>query len=425
MSPYANALDYLYNQRPAFERQGAGGYKPGLATTLTLAAEYGNPHEALRTIHVAGTNGKGSVSHLIASVLQEQGYKVGLYTSPHFVDFAERIKVNGNPIPHERIIDFVADFKNRTLDIEPSFFELTTILAFQYFKESDVDFAVIEVGLGGRLDSTNIITPMLSVITSIALDHTDFLGNTLAQVAGEKAGIIKPQVPVVTGNIPHEALEVIKLRASELSAPCVNSTDLAHKYETRVVDGMIEVLMAQGKIECQLAGEYQRHNILTALAAIDQLKKDGIEIEKSSIANGFSQVCDITGFRGRWTVMRHHPMVICDSAHNPEGIKCVMAQLDRMPCKRLHMVMGFMKDKDVDHILALLPTKAQYFFTQANTPRAMSATELRTLAQKHGLEGKALGNVEQAYNAALDNASPDDIIYVGGSMYVLADFFTR
>lgn len=423
MISYDNALDFLYNQRPAFERHGAGGYKPGLETTSSLACEYDNPHESIKTIHVAGTNGKGSVSHLLAAVLQKQGYKVGLYTSPHFVDFTERIKVNGIPISHERVCSFVDDYKSRAFKVTPTFFEIITILAFQYFKECKVDFAIIEVGLGGRLDSTNIIKPIFSVITSISLDHTEFLGNTIAEVAREKAGIIKPGVPVVVGEVNTEAFEVIKSQAKKLNAPFFSVNNSHEIYSIANRGEFVEyTTRSYGDLKCQLVGDYQQHNVLTVLTALDYLKEH-IDIDNESIAMGFANVCDITGFRGRWTIINHEPLVICDSAHNPDGIKHVMSQLTSISCKRLRMVIGFMKDKDVEQILTLLPQDAQYYFTSANTMRAMKAGDLQSLAQQHGLDGESFPNVVEAYTNALNDASVDDMIYVGGSMYVLSDFF--
>lgn len=420
MLTYKQAIDYLYNQRPAFERQGAGGYKPGLATTMAIDDMCGNPHRNYRIIHIAGTNGKGSVSSLIAAVLQSQGYKVGLYTSPHFVDFSERIKVNGECIPHDRVCEWVTGIVGQKTSVEPSFFELTTILAFQYFAECKVDFAVVEVGLGGRLDSTNIVSPMLSVITNISLDHTEFLGNTLAEIAREKAGIIKPGVPVVVGEASGDVREAISAKAQACGSKMVVAQEI-----TASTNGLYLTVHwpGMGDIDCQLTGDYQKMNAATALSAIGQLRNMGIKIDDNAVRQGFAHVCDLTSFRGRWTVVSRSPLTICDSAHNTAGITCAMKQLASLECNSLHMVVGFMADKDLKHILQLLPPEATYYFTQASTPRAMNAPALAEIAASHGLKGECYTDVKQAHAAALHHAGKDDIIYVGGSMYVLAEFF--
>ncbi len=424
MLSYNEAIDYLFNQRPAFERQGAGGYKPGLDTTIALDNLYGNSHRHFKTIHVAGTNGKGSVSSLIAAVLQSQGYKVGLYTSPHFVDFAERIKVNGNNIPHDYVTSWVNDFKSQKITVEPTFFELTTILAFKYFEQCKVDYAVIEVGLGGRLDSTNIITPLLSIITNISLDHTEFLGNTLPEIATEKAGIIKPGIPVIVGEAQGDVRDVITNKASAAGAQATFVQDLDIIKWVGENDGNLTVETKEfGNLSCQLTGEYQRNNIATALAAIKQLRQQGIAIDDEAIRAGFAHVCDLTSLRGRWTIVQQKPLVVCDSGHNIAGITAAMHQLRSLDCTARHLVLGFMADKDLEHILPLLPHDATYYFTQAHTPRALSADNLARMASEHGLKGNCYNDITQAYKAALDAASDTDVVYVGGSMYVLAEFF--
>lgn len=420
MMSYREAIDYLFNQRPAFERQGAGGYKPGLATTIALDDMYGNPHRSYKIIHIAGTNGKGSVSSLIAATLQSQGYKVGLYTSPHFVDFAERIKVNGVSIPHDRVNAFVEDFKERKISLEPSFFELTTIMAFKYFEECQVDFAVVEVGLGGRLDSTNIVSPILSVITNISIDHTEFLGNTLSEIAFEKAGIIKPGVPVVTGMLEECALKTIKTKALECNSTVYPAVSICDSHS----DELLTVSTQEFKhLECELTGEYQHYNIATAITAIMALRQQGIAIEDKAVYDGFRHVCSLTSFRGRWTVLNDSPMVICDSAHNIDGITAAMHQLSNTLHDNLHIVFGVMADKDLSHILALLPKDAKYYFTQASTPRALKAHMLASMAAEHGLNGCVIDNTVQAYNSAMSAAREGDVVYVGGSMYVLAELF--
>lgn len=426
MKTYDEAIDYLFNQRPAFERQGAGGYKPGLQTTIALDNAYGNPHRKYKTIHVAGTNGKGSVSHLLAAVLQSQGYKVGLYTSPHFVDFAERIKVNGEPIPHNRVVEFVNDCQQQENDLNPSFFELTTILAFKYFAECDVDFAVIEVGLGGRLDSTNIITSIMSVITNISLDHTDFLGDTVADIAREKAGIMKAGVPVVIGEAHDELRTVFADCARTVGAQVCFAQD--HDEIEDVEPGALSMELttrSHGVISCQLTGTYQAKNALTTLTAINVLKEIGVKIDDSAVKQGFATVCTLTSFRGRWTVVNDTPLVVCDSGHNVAGLSCAMAQLNTLKCEQLHIVIGFMADKDVESVLELLPTGARYYFTQASTPRAMGSEKLAEMCQRRGLLGDYFSDVAIAYETAINNAKPKDVVYVGGSMYVLAEMFAH
>ena len=426
MKTYDEAIDYLFNQRPAFERQGAGGYKPGLQTTMALDNACGNPHRKYKTVHVAGTNGKGSVSHLLAAVLQSQGYKVGLYTSPHFVDFAERIKVNGKPIPHGRVVEFVNDFQQQETDLNPSFFELTTILAFKYFAECNVDFAVIEVGLGGRLDSTNIITPIMSVITNISLDHTDFLGDTIADIAREKAGIMKSKVPVVIGEASDELRSVFADCARTVGAQVCFAQDYDEIESVKPGPLSIELTTrSHGLISFQLNGNYQTKNALTTLAAINILKEIGVKIDDSAVKQGFAAVCDLTSFRGRWTIVNDTPLVVCDSGHNVAGLSCAMAQLNTLKCERLHIVIGFMADKDVESVLKLLPPNARYYFTQAATPRAMDCEILAEMCQRHGLLGECFSDVASAYETAISNAKPKDVVYVGGSMYVLAEMFAH
>lgn len=427
MLTYHQAIDYLFGQRPAFERQGANGYKPGLETTTKLAQLYANPHNNFKVIHVAGTNGKGSVSSMIAAVLQAQGYTTGLYTSPHFVDFSERIKVNGIPIPHDRVVRFVDDYKQKeALGIEPSFFELSTILAFKHFDECEVDYAVVEVGLGGRLDSTNIVDPELCVITNISVDHTEFLGNTIAEIAAEKAGIIKSGTTVIVGEVEDSARQVIKDKACEVGAYVrfVQDADIIEAFTHDCECSTIKT-KEHGSLTCQLVGEYQRSNIATALAAIGQLSSSGIVIDHDAIKLGLAHVCDITSLRGRWTIVRREPLVVCDSAHNVAGIKAAMHQLGNHHFATLHMVVGFMADKDLEHILPLLPTHATYYFAQANSPRSLNATTLATMAHSYGLNGKSYSTVVDAYKTAMIRAQHNDLVFVGGSMYVLAEFFSH
>lgn len=422
---YNEAIEYLFAKRPSFERQGANGYKPGLGTSLILDKYYGSPHNKYKTIHVAGTNGKGSVSNLIAATLQCQGYKVGLYTSPHFVDFRERIRVNGEMIPEERVCRFVDSFEDSDLECDPSFFELTSTLAFLYFAECNVDYAVIEVGLGGRLDSTNIISPILSVITNISLDHTEFLGNTVEKIAFEKAGIIKKNVPVVIGEADHSVEDVFVSTANGMSSPIYLSYIDNEVVEVNLYNTGLELITKNyGKLSCGLSGLYQVQNANTALVSINILKSIGVNIDNESIYEGFGNVTNLMGFVGRWTKLNDSPKVICDSAHNVGGLETVMNQLRSLKCNKLLVVIGFMGDKDIDEMLKLFPKDAEYYFTQAQSERALKADALAAMAKQYNLNGRNFDNVITAYTTALSDAGPDYIIYIGGSMYVLAEVFS-
>ena len=425
---YKDAVEYLFNQLPAFERQGAGGYKPGLGTAIALDNWLGNPHRAYRCIHVAGTNGKGSVANMLAATLQASGYRVGLFTSPHLVDFRERIRVNGVMIGKRSVSRFVERWQGSGLSCEPSFFELTTALAFEYFKKQKVDFSVIEVGLGGRLDSSNIITPVLSVITNISIDHTQFLGNTLGEIASEKAGIIKDGVPVVVGEAgENEVREVFELKARQCGAALTVAQD--HPLVTRShhnVDGTLHIDSTScGALDCQLCGDYQVQNVNTVLHCIEVLRKAGVKIQRNAVAEALSHVCQLTGFMGRWMVIGHNPLVVCDAGHNTGAWRLQSQQLNNLDCTRLHMVLGFSADKDVDTVLSMMPRHATYYFTQASSSRSMKADALQALASKHALEGQRYTKVEDAYNAALKAASNDDAVFVGGSFYVLGELFGK
>ena len=430
MNTYQDTLNWLYAQRAAYERQGRTGYKPGLANSKKLDTLFGHPHSLYPTIHVAGTNGKGSTSHLIAAALQAQGCRVGLYTSPHLVDFRERIRVNGEMIGEDYVMQWVERCRQYEFRHEPSFFEMVSTMAFCYFKDMNVDVAVIETGLGGRLDSTNIILPVLSVITNVSLEHTDMLGHTLTAIAREKAGIIKGGVHAVIGeDCGQKATAVFTKRANALGTSLIK----AYKKGMREVlhashDGHALVLdtLSYGKINCQLTGDYQVMNANTALVALQEL---GFVCPKlppvtpQAVAQGFSHVCVMTGLVARWTTVDTHPLTIIDSAHNVAGLTLAMRQLAQMPRRTLRMVMGFMADKDLDNILPLLPREACYYFTQAATSRALPATRLLELAQAAGLHGQAYDNVMDAYTAARHDCDPQaDLIYVGGSMYVLGEF---
>lgn len=411
---YNQTLDYLYSSTPAFHLVGAKAYKPGLDNTIALMEHLGNPHLGFLSIHIAGTNGKGSTSHLIAAALQQAGLRVGLYTSPHLVDYRERIRINGEFIPEQQVIDFVERNHSLIEEIRPSFFEITMALAFTYFKEQKVDVAVIEVGLGGRLDSTNIITPLLSVITNIGMDHTEFLGHTLAQIASEKAGIIKPKVPVVVGESDEQTSPVFISKARETES------------EILFADQQPKVNLA-----CQLVGDYQSNNIRTAYYALQVFNRTvaalglPLGVGEEDIAYGFAHVVDLTHLRGRWEKLQDSPLTICDTGHNSHGIRYVARQLQQMMASgnysRLRVVFGMVDDKDVDVVLTLLPTDAVYYLCRAATHRAIPDTELLRLAQKQGLSGRACGSVEDAIRAALADADLTDLIFIGGSNYVVAE----
>lgn len=419
---YNDTINFLFCQLPAFERQGGAGYKPGLQTSQDLDDMVGNPHRSYKCIHVAGTNGKGSTSHLLASILQEQGYKVGLYTSPHIVDFRERIRVNGEKISKEAVVDFTERFLKLGYHGHPSFFELTSTMAFEYFKMQNVDIAIIEVGLGGRLDSTNIITPILSIITNISIDHTQFLGSTPAQIASEKAGIIKRGVPVVIGEAEGEVRTTFKNKAKAENVPITFATDCSTILNAHCENGHCHInSRPYGTLINELGGEYQIKNSATVLTALQALKDGGIQISDDAVKAGFAHVIENTGLIGRWQTISTNPRIICDSGHNVGAFTQITHQLQNENYDTLHMVMGVMADKDVDHVLAMLPKDAIYYFTQAASPRAMTADELLQKAASHGLHGKSYPTVEEAKSAAITAATTTDLIYIGGSMYILAE----
>lgn len=418
-------LEYLFSQRPAFERDGAAGYKPGLDTSLALDKLYKEPHRRYRIIHIAGTNGKGSTAHLLASCLQQCGYRVGLFTSPHFVDFRERIRVNGKKVSRNFVMQWVADYRQKELDgFQPSFFELTSTMAFDYFAWRNVNVAVIETGLGGRLDSTNIVTPDLSIITNIGFDHQQFLGNTIEEIASEKAGIIKHGQPVVVGHAEGSVRQVISNYAKRQYADIRFAEDKPEVIEAKQVDGMLRLKTVNyGTIDCELNGEFQVENANTVLTAFNMLKRLKYRVKENAIRKGFATVVETTGLMGRWMKIDTKPLTICDSAHNMASMPLAMQQLKRETFDNLHMVIGFMADKDVNGILDLLPKKASYYFTQAQTQRALPVEQLQALAAEHGLKGNIYNNVMEALDAARKAAAPRDLIYVGGSMYVLAELF--
>lgn len=410
---YKEATDWLFAQLPMFSRVGAAAYKPGLERSEALSHYFGDPHKRFKSIHIAGTNGKGSVSNLIAATLQSQGYKTALYTSPHLVDFRERMRINGKMIPREKVIEFVDKWQHSNYNGDrPSFFELTMMMAFDWFAQEKVDYAVIEVGMGGRLDSTNIITPLLSVITNISKDHTQFLGDTLAKIAGEKAGIIKSGIPAVIGEANEETEPVFRNRAAEVG------TKLREAYNE--IDEL-----ANTSLKCCLHGDYQKKNVNTARVALDELRKLGIELSEEAIQDGFQNVEQITGFMGRWSILSKNPLTICDTGHNEAGLRYNMSQLNRLMSERknatLRFVIGFVSDKDVDHILPMFPREAIYYVTQAQIPRAMHWEEVLSRTKSLGLTSYGYSTVKDAISAAKSDAKEEDIIYIGGSTFIVAD----
>ncbi len=421
---YQETCNYLYQQTPSFEKTGRTGFNEGLANTFVLDEYTGHPHRQFRSVHIAGTNGKGSVSHTLASHFQRAGYRVGLYTSPHLVDFRERIRVNGDMIPEEYVVSFVDDFikwNQNEAHLNPSFFELTTALAFRYFADMHVDIAVIEVGLGGRLDCTNIITPVLSVITNISFDHTDMLGNTLAMIAREKAGIIKPRVPVVIGEDSAETRPVFLQVAKDADAPIVLASDKPIVCTaTPLKDGGMNYLTTDGvTFDGELGGLYQVHNTNTVLHALRQLQQMGI-IEHIDY-DAFRNVTESTGLMGRWQKLQEHPVVVCDTGHNVGGWQYLSRQLEAVRCREMHIVFGMVSDKDAATVISMLPKTAHFYFTKAQTKRAIPENELLQIAQTKGLSGQAYSTVYEAYQAAMQQAADDDFVFVGGSTYVVSD----
>lgn len=442
MPSYQDILDYLYASQPAFHNVGAAAYKPGLINTCALMEHLGNPHTRFQSIHIAGTNGKGSTSHLIAAALQCAGLKVGLYTSPHLVDFRERIRINGQTIPQEAVIRFVTTHRAFLDELQPSFFESTMAMAFDYFAQEKVDIAVVEVGLGGRLDSTNIITPLLSVITNIGLDHTEFLGNTLPQIAAEKAGIIKPHIPCVIGETDPETEPVFLSKAQEcdILGDGLETTNCRLWFADQC--GYLRRCRLREAPSCELHGIYQDKNQQTAYVALKVLNNTNITlngkqllITPAHIADGFAQVCQLTGLRGRWEMLSTQPLTICDTGHNSHGIRYVVEQLNdlhRTNQGQLRIVFGMVNDKDVDVVLTLLPHDATYYFTQAQTHRAIPAEQLLSLYSKSQITNhqsqitnQSFSSVQAAIQAAQADASPNDIIFIGGSNYVVGEALSQ
>lgn len=401
---YKETLEYLFRQLPMYQRQGKSAYKKDLTNTLTLCEFLDNPHQKFKSIHIAGTNGKGSSAHMLASIFQEAGYKTGLYTSPHLKDFRERIRINRQMISKESVVDFVADYDKQFSLVKPSFFEWTVALAFYHFAKEKVDIAIIETGLGGRLDSTNIITPELCLITNIGFDHMDMLGNTLTAIAGEKAGIIKKNVPLVVSNHSGER-EVFKQKANQMKVPIT--------FANEVQD--------VGNFKSDLQGNYQEENIRGVYLSCLKAASQGWKISQENIKKGLLNVKKNTGLRGRWDVLQEKPLIIADTAHNKDGLTIALKQLLQLPHKKLHFVIGFVKDKGLEKVLQLFPKNADFYFCQANVPRALPLADLKAIAEIEGYIGSYHKSVNSAFDAAIQNQEESDIIYVGGSNFVVAE----
>lgn len=425
---YEEAIQYLFSQLPMFSRVGAPAYKPGLEMTIALDNHFHNPHRKFKSIHIAGTNGKGSTAHNIAAILQAQNYKTALYTSPHLVDFRERMRINGKMIPKEKVIEFTRKWKKSAFEGHPSFFELTMMMAFEWFAEENVDYAVIEVGMGGRLDSTNIITPLLCAITNISFDHTQFLGNTLPAIAGEKAGIIKPGIPVVIGEAKGEVEKVFVNKALEEGSPLTlayNNNYVLNPRHTEDYGWQFDTPAGE-TIHSPLGGEYQLKNLNMVLNIIEQLRNVGISIDAGSVKTGIEHVIDLTGFAGRWTIFSREPLVICDTGHNEAGLSYNMPRLLEIAGHRssgkLRFLIGFVSDKNVDEILHFFPKNAEYYITKAAIPRAMPTETLHLKCEEHGITPKCYATVADAWTSIRADSSPADTVYVGGSTFIVADF---
>jgi dihydrofolate synthase/folylpolyglutamate synthase len=424
---YQQTLDYLFARLPMFQRVGAAAYKANLDNTHKIIDILGKPHLKLKCIHVAGTNGKGSSSHMLAAVLQQSGYKTGLYTSPHLIDFRERIKINGKMIPKNHVIDFVQKYKEPFELIEPSFFEWTVGLAFDYFAQEEVDVAIIEVGLGGRLDSTNIITPKACLITNISFDHMNLLGDSLESIAKEKAGIIKHRVPVVISQYQSETAPLFNAIAKDLKAPLEFGDKNYKILESKTEDNLLKVKVLNKNTnqiipyELDLTGSYQLKNLLGVLTVLEFIEKAGFMIEAENIQTALKQTCKLTGLMGRWQKMGEKPLIIADTGHNEDGIKQVLENLKSLSYSNLHIVFGVVNDKDISKILTLLPKEATYYFVKASVPRALDETDLMNQALHLKLHGKAFSSVEAGLNAAKKVAKKSDVIFIGGSTFVVGD----
>ena len=423
MRTYQETIEYLFNSMPVFEKVGNSAYKPGLFNSESLDKHFNHPHRNYQTIHVAGTNGKGSCSHTLAAILQSAGYRVGLYTSPHLVDFKERIRVNGECISEDYVVDFVHQNASFFEPLHPSFFELTTALAFKYFADSKVDVAVIEVGLGGRLDCTNIISPVLSVITNIGLDHVALLGDSLSKIASEKAGVIKPQTPVVIGEYNDETLPVFKAKALEENAKLILAEDQPEvtSYIQNADNSWKYTTKHFGIVEGQLKGSYQVKNSNTILTAVKELQLLGFDISTDHVKEGFKHVETLTGLAGRWQTLSQTPYILCDTGHNAAAWSYLSKQLNELACNQLHVVFGMVDDKDIDAVIQLLPEKAIYYFTKASCKRALSEHIVEQKAKMRGLKGTSYPTVEEACCAALSVMNSDDCLFIGGSNYIISE----
>lgn len=427
---YKQTLDYLYENLPMFQRVGAAAYRADLNNTLAICKLLKNPEKKFKSIHVAGTNGKGSVSHMLASVLQSAGYRVGLYTSPHLKDFRERIKINGKMIGQHDVVDFVEKYKSGFEKIKPSFFEITVGMAFSYFEQQQIDIAVIETGLGGRLDSTNVIKPLLSVITNISFDHQALLGESIDKIAFEKAGIIKIKTPVVVGEMQTESRFIFSKYAIQNKAELFFA-DQKYKVKQAITKGTVapvQVMDVQlngkpylDRVELPLLGHYQQKNICTVLQAIELLQKQSFIVTEKDIRSGLAKVIEQTDLQGRWQILSRNPLIVADTGHNEAGLKEVVKQLSITPHKKLHFVIGVVNDKDLSKILTILPAKAIYYFCKAELPRALDEKELEAQAKKAGLKGKSFPSVYDALKAAKKNATKEDLIFIGGSTFTVAE----
>ncbi|MBR1667869.1 MAG: bifunctional folylpolyglutamate synthase/dihydrofolate synthase [Bacteroidaceae bacterium] len=440
---YSETINYLFTSAPLFQNVGGDAYKEGLYNTHQLDEHFGRPHSRFKTVHVAGTNGKGSCSHTLAAILQASGLKVGLFTSPHLVDFRERIRVNGEMVSEQYVVDFVAEHRAFFEPLHPSFFELTTAMAFKYFAEQEVDVAVVEVGLGGRLDCTNIITPEVCVITNISFDHVMFLGNTLAKIAEEKAGIIKKNIPVVIGETVEETRPVFEAKAQEMGAPIffAEEENEIKKHSFNKNNGINYHTNNYGLIHAELRGFCQQKNTATILCAVSRLKEHGFRISNGNVKEGFAHVCEMTGLMGRWQTLQTEPRVVCDTGHNTGGFQWIVQQLasESSKLKRkssklkressklnnvaatLRIVFGMVNDKDISGVLSMMPKEATYYFCQASVKRALPHEEIKQKAAEYDLRGNSYPTVMEAYEAALNEATKEDFIYVGGSSFVVAD----
>jgi dihydrofolate synthase / folylpolyglutamate synthase len=424
---YQQTIDYLFAKLPMFSRIGAAAYKKDLHNTLALCSFIGDPHKKIKTVHIAGTNGKGSVSHMLAAVFQSAGYKTGLYTSPHLRDFRERIRINGDMMPQDDVVEFVERIRPAMEQIEPSFFEITVAMAFDHFARQQVDIAIIETGLGGRFDSTNIITPEICVITNIGWDHMNILGDTLEAIAGEKAGIIKPGRPVVIGETLPETRQVFLETAAIVKAPIFFASEERKAIEWKYEGGelVVEVVKLgtdeKNFYRLDLPGIYQTKNLVTVLEALHQLHLLGWNLHETQAKNGLRKVKKTTGLHGRWDVIKHHPEVVLDVAHNAEGIQQVLMQVEMMEPAHLHIVIGMVKDKDIEKVLSLLPASANYYFTQAHIPRALDAHLLQQQAERFHLKGDTYTDVNTALKAAIAAAKKEDLVIVCGSVFVVGE----